>query len=182
MRVAAALAATLVATSASALKLDAAVEKKNRPVSKVVALLKDMRAQLEKETEEDQEIYDKMSCWCSKNDMSKSENIKKMEERVQMLGSRIEENTGKMAQLNTEIAQLETEVAHNKESLATATAMREKNLGLFHKEETDLVQSITALKSAVTVLGKHHGNPAGADLAQIRHMLKHQFEIKGYIK
>ena len=32
---------------------------KNRPVSKVITLLKDMLKQLEKEAEEDEEIYDK---------------------------------------------------------------------------------------------------------------------------
>ena len=34
---------------------------KNRPVSKVITLLKDMLKQLEKEAEEDEEIYDKMA-------------------------------------------------------------------------------------------------------------------------
>ena len=44
----------------NALKLDA---DKNRPVSKVITLLKDMQKQLEKEAEEDEAIYDKMACW-----------------------------------------------------------------------------------------------------------------------
>ena len=34
---------------------------KNRPVSKVITLLKDMSKQLEKEAEEDEEIYDQMA-------------------------------------------------------------------------------------------------------------------------
>ena len=33
---------------------------KNRPVSKVITLLKDMVAQLEKEAEEDEEVYEKI--------------------------------------------------------------------------------------------------------------------------
>ena len=41
---------------------------KNRPVSKVIVLLKDMLKQLEEEAEEDEEIYDKMACWCETND------------------------------------------------------------------------------------------------------------------
>ena len=45
---------------------------KNRPVSKVITLLKDMKAQLEKEAEDDQEIYDKMACWCTTNDKDKT--------------------------------------------------------------------------------------------------------------
>jgi hypothetical protein len=45
----------------SSLTFDAEAAK-NRPVSKVITLLKDMLKQLEKEAEEDEEIYDKMAC------------------------------------------------------------------------------------------------------------------------
>lgn len=38
-----------------------------------------------------------------------------------------------------------------------ATAIREKELAEFNAEEKDLLQSISALKSAITVLSKHHG-------------------------
>jgi len=52
---------------------------------------------------------------------------------------------------------LKTEVAENKEALATATAIREKELEEFQKEEKDLLESIAALKAAIAVLSKHHG-------------------------
>merc|ERR1712151_1332143 len=38
-----------------------------------------------------------------------------------------------------------------------ATAIREKQLAEFHGEEKDLLESISALKAAITVLSKHHG-------------------------
>jgi len=44
--------------TASSLTFDAEGAK-NRPVSKVITLLKDMLKQLEKEAEEDEEVYDK---------------------------------------------------------------------------------------------------------------------------
>ena len=50
--------AALVFPQAASLSFDAA-DAKNRPVSKVITLLKDMLKQLEKEAEEDEEIYDK---------------------------------------------------------------------------------------------------------------------------
>jgi formiminotetrahydrofolate cyclodeaminase len=52
---------------------------KNRPVSKVITLLKDMTKQLEKEAEEDQEIYDKLACWCTTNDKEKTKAIAEAE-------------------------------------------------------------------------------------------------------
>ena len=58
-------AAAVVVGLASASSLSFDVEAaKNRPVSKVIILLKDMLKQLEHEAEQDEEIYDKMAC-CS---------------------------------------------------------------------------------------------------------------------
>merc|ERR1719460_561076 len=68
----------------------------------------------------------------------------------------IEEKTAESARLNTEIKNLDAEVAKNQEALDKATALRQKELAEFNAEEKDMLQSIGALKSAVTVLGKHH--------------------------
>merc|ERR1719326_2551118 len=141
---------------ASALSFDAE-DAKNRPVSKVITLLKDMLKQLEKEAEEDEEIYDKVACWCETNDREKTKSIADAEARIADLTVKIEELTASSARLNTEIKNLEKEVAANQEALDQATAIREKELAEFNAEEKDLLQSISALKSAITVLSKHHG-------------------------
>merc|ERR1719272_40671 len=129
---------------------------KNRPVSKVITLLKDMLKQLEKEAEEDEEIYDKMACWCETNDKEKTKSIADAEARISDLTTKIEELTASSARLNTEIKNLEKEVAENQAALDKATAIRQKELAEFNEEEKDLLGSISALKSAVTVLSKHN--------------------------
>merc|ERR1712078_131671 len=48
------------------------------------------------------------------------------------------------------------EVAENQAALDKATAIRQKQLAEFNAEEKDLLESISALKSAVTVLSKHN--------------------------
>ena len=48
---------------------------KNRPVAKVINVLKDMRKQLEKEKEDDEETYGKRACWCQTNDEQKTKAI-----------------------------------------------------------------------------------------------------------
>merc|ERR1719355_207612 len=88
---------------------------KNRPVSKVITLLKDMLKQLEKEAETDEEIYDKMACWCETNDREKTKAIKDAEARIADLTTKIEEYTALSARLSTEIKNLEKEVAENQE-------------------------------------------------------------------
>jgi len=129
---------------------------KNRPVTKVITLLKDMQKQLQKEADEDEEIYDKMACWCQTNDREKTQAIKDAEVRIDGLTTKIEELTAGSARLNTEIKNLEKEVAENQDSLDKATAIREKQLAEFNAEEKDLLESVSALKAAITVLSKHH--------------------------
>merc|ERR1719337_40354 len=149
--------AALFALPALGLNIEAAASlKKERPVSKVITLLKDMLKQLEKEAEEDEEIYDKMACWCETNDKEKTKSIADAEARIADLTTKIEELTANSARLNTEIKNLEKEVAENQAALDKATAIRQKQLAEFNEEEKDLLESISALKSAVTVLSKHN--------------------------
>jgi len=141
---------------ARALTFDAS-DAKNRPVSKVITLLKDMLKQLQKEAQEDEEIYDKLACWCETNDKEKTKAIADAEAKIEELTTKIEELTALSARLNTEIKNLESEVAKNQEALDQATAIREKQLAEFNAEEKDLLESISALKAAITVLSKHQG-------------------------
>merc|ERR1719353_848813 len=115
-----------------------------------------MLKQLEKEAEEDEEVYDKMACWCETNDKEKTKSIVDAEARISDLTTKIEELTASSARLNTEIKNLEKEVAENQAALDKATAIRQKELAEFNAEEKDALEAISALKSAVTVLSKHN--------------------------
>merc|ERR1719409_2112938 len=149
--------------AASALSFDAE-DAKNRPVTKVVNLLKDMVVQLEAEAKEDEEIYDKMVCWCESGDA---------EQHLADLTASIEELTANSARLVTEIANLKKEVAANGQALDTATGLRQKELAEFVAEEKDSVQSISGLKAAIVAISKHHASmlEGSAELKQVADML-----------
>merc|ERR1719174_1812240 len=115
-----------------------------------------MQEQLKKEGEEDEEVYEKVACWCETNDKEKTTSIADAEGHITALTASIEEATATSARLNTEIKNLGTEIAKNQEALDKATALRREELAEFNAEEKDVLQSIGALKSAVTVLGKHN--------------------------
>jgi chromosome segregation ATPase len=172
-------AALLGLGQVSSLSFDVA-DAKNRPVSKVITLLKDMLKQLEKEAEEDEEIYDKMACWCETNDKEKTKAIADAEAHISSLEVKIEEDTAASARLSAEIKNHEQEVAKNQESLDKATAIRQKELAEFNAEEKELLESISALKAAVTVLSKHHGGAfvqmAPQHLLSIATMLQHEMQ------
>merc|ERR1711908_76280 len=125
-------------------------------MGKVITLLKDMLKQLEKEASEDEEIYEKMACWCETNDKDKTKSIAEAETRIGGLTTKIEELTASSARLNTEVGHHEKEVAAGQAALDQATAIRQKQLAEFNAEEKDLLESISALKAAITVLSKHH--------------------------
>jgi len=159
VRVVAWVSALAVVDIARALHFD--VEgAKNYPVSKVVALLKDMQGQIQKEQDADEEVYSKLACWCETNDKEKTKAISDAEARIATLDSTIEQMTALSATLTGEIEGLEKEIASNKKSLDVATALRKKQKAEFVGEEKELVQSISSLKSAIVVLSKHHGNAA----------------------
>jgi chromosome segregation ATPase len=155
------LACAALAHVAGAARSDA---DKNRPVTKVINLLKDMSKQLEKEAEEDEEVYNKVACWCQTNDKDKTKSIADAEDRINRLITKIEEDTATSSRLNTEIKNLEVEVEKNQASLDKATSNRRKELAEFNEDEKDTLQSISALKSAVTVLSKHNGGAALLDM------------------
>jgi len=178
-----ALVCLLVAAEAASARLVATTgnevtNEKNRPVTKVINLLKDMQAQLAKDQEEDEEVYEKVACWCKTNDAEKTKAIEEAEARITDLTATIEEKTAQSARLNTEIKNLEAEIAKNQEALAKATALREKELAEFNAEEKDLLQSIGALKSAITVLSKHNTflqRMPAESLINIAAMLQNEF-------
>jgi len=107
------------------------VASNNRPVSKVITLLKDMLKQLETEAEQDEEIYDKLACWCETNDKEKTKSIAEAEARIEMLTNKVEELTAESARLNTEIKNLEQEVAKKSGCIGTSNcAQREATRGV----------------------------------------------------
>merc|ERR1719191_514850 len=138
----------------------AAALEKDRPVSKVITLLKDMVAQMEKEAEEDEDIYEAMDCWCETNDKLKTQAIADGKQRLETLTAAIEELTANSARLNTEIANLNKEVGKNQRALDQATALRAKNNAEFVAEEKDMLQSIGSMKGAVVALSKHNKGAA----------------------
>merc|ERR1719160_455497 len=163
---------------------------KEYPVTKVVNLLKDMKAQLEKEAEEDEEIYENLACWCETNDKEKTKAIADAEAHIEDLTAQIEELSATSARLNTEIKNLEAEVKENQDALDTATALRTKQLAEFNAEEKDALQSIKALKNAIIVLSKHHPgsllqvtNRQTSDVATIisHEMQKHAAILEGVL-
>merc|ERR1719443_659635 len=143
----------------SSLKFDA-MAAKNRPISKVVTLLKDMLKQLEKDAEVDEEVYEKFICWCTVNDKEKTKAIKDAEAKIKLLGLQIDEWSARSSALSVEISGHIKVEADLRANLEKATAIRKKELAEFNAHEQDLLDMIAALKAAIAQLQPHHPHTA----------------------
>jgi len=130
-------------------------------------MLKKILGELESEAAADEKIYKKLKCWCNTNDRETTSAIDSGKQLDTDLTSEIEEKTAASAKLSTEAKNLESDIASKQRSLDEATALRKKQLASFTQEEKELLEAISALKSAVTVLKKHH-----TDFVQMPHVAK----------
>lgn len=161
--------------STAALQLDNADSEKEweKPIQKVIRLMKEMQSQLEKEAKEDEDMFEKLGCWCDTNEKAKSQANAINGQRITDLGASIEEMTAKSASLKTDIEELEKQVAASEASLAEQTAIREKDAAEFFDFEKDSIVNTEAVKGAIMTLGKVHGDALDQQsLMQVRSILK----------
>merc|ERR1719253_1345206 len=150
------------ASATSALQTDAAMSFKERPVMKVVRLLQDTKAELEKELEDDKAVYELMECWCNSNDKEKAAAIEAGKAKIAELESSMGADAAKIAGLKAKRKETLDEVNADHKALSDATGMRMKENKEFQASETDYLEAIDAAKNAIVVLGKH--NPSLAQL------------------
>merc|ERR1719421_1123588 len=150
-------------------------------VARVVNLLKDMQAELQKEADNDEELYDKLVCWCETNEKGKTRAIEIANQMITDYTAAIEETAAKNAQLTTDVAQLKKEIAENTAALEQSTALRTKESSEFNTEEKDAIASIGSLKNAVMTLGKHNEGSSllqRETLVQLTTMLRRHMQGK----
>jgi hypothetical protein len=174
----------LLAVRAVALKVDFSESAwRKSPIQKVVGLLKEMQAQIEKEAAEDEEMFEQMGCWCETNEREKTKAIELADQRITDLTSAIPEFAAKAAQLEVEIKQLKKEVAENTKGLNEAVEVRAKEQEEFRTNQKDMISSAASLKNAVRVMSKVQFTQKGARTQESflevqniirRHMERHE--------
>merc|ERR1719395_13536 len=166
-------AAFCIATATTALETDAAMNFKERPVMKVVRLLQDTKAELEKELEDDKAVYELMTCWCTTGSKDKAAAIDAGKAKIAELESSMGSDAAKISELKAKRKETLDEVNADHKALMDATGMRMKENKEFQASETDYLEAIDAAKNAIIVLGKH--NPS---LAQVRAAAHHLLDAR----
>jgi len=129
--------------------------KPKSPVKRVVLLLEQMRAELVAEGNKEAEMYDKMVCWCETNEKEKTNAVSDGEGKIADLMAEMEARSAAKGELSTNVKALKVQIGEDTQSLKQAVALREKEAAEFSSEEKDMMQAVTNLKNAVTVLSKH---------------------------
>merc|ERR1719506_2752137 len=94
-----------LSASASVLARDEDLSLKERPVAKVVRMLKDMQDELNKELEDDKAVYEMLTCWCETNEKEKTKAIAEGEATAAALEADMGEFLAKMKELKEKIQQ-----------------------------------------------------------------------------
>jgi len=162
------------------------------PIQKVVGLIKDMKAQTEKEAEEDLTAYDKYMCWCVTVKKEKTEAVGTAQANIASLEAFVEEAAAKEGQLKTEISSLEEDITSDEDSLASASKLREKENAEFTTEEADLKETLGLLGKAIGVIAKASeiqlkklpgaGAHVQTALIQVRDLVKHLPKFQGVMQ
>jgi len=142
--------------SGSVLSRDLATNLKERPVMKVVRLLKDMEAELNKELEDDKQVYEMLSCWCQTNEKEKTKAIELGTSTAAELEASLSADAAKVVALKAKRKDTMDEMYADQKALGQANELRIKENKAFQAEKVDLIEAIKACEQAVTVLSKHH--------------------------
>lgn len=147
-----------------------AAQTSERPVMKVVRLLKDMETELINDLEDDKKVHEMLDCWCKQNREEKTAAIELGEEKQSQLEAFLGEAAAKMAEIKSKRDATQDEVDKDWAALNEAKALRMKDNKAFHDEEMYLQQTIDAAQQAVVVLSKHH--PELAQVKEVAHKLR----------
>jgi len=123
-------------------------------IKKVVTLLEDMKAQVEKEAVADKKAYDAYACWCKTAEGEKTQAVQDAKTKIEDLEAFLEEAAATEAQLKTEIGELASDIAQDQESLQNANGLREKEHAEFLVDEADSKEALASLGSAIATLEK----------------------------
>eukprot|EP00441_Pelagodinium_beii_P015576 CAMPEP_0197664490 /NCGR_PEP_ID=MMETSP1338-20131121/58668_1 /TAXON_ID=43686 ORGANISM="Pelagodinium beii, Strain RCC1491" /NCGR_SAMPLE_ID=MMETSP1338 /ASSEMBLY_ACC=CAM_ASM_000754 /LENGTH=704 /DNA_ID=CAMNT_0043243145 /DNA_START=59 /DNA_END=2173 /DNA_ORIENTATION=- len=138
-----------VKTLHTALSLDLSGD---RPITKVVKLLKDMAAQSEADAAAEADVYEKFQCYCTKTIDEKTKSIETLTDTIAMTKIDIEKNVALASQLAEKKEKLERDLQGNEESQTAANSSRKKANEEFLSEETDMTNGLTQLSQAYDTL------------------------------
>lgn len=127
------------------------------PIRKVVTMLTALKAKVESEAEKEEELYKKYMCYCKTSSGTLQASVADAEGKIPEVSSTIEESEAQKTQLEDDLVKHKADREAAKESMAEATAMREKEAAAYAGLKAQYGDDITAIEKAVAALEKGMG-------------------------
>jgi hypothetical protein len=128
------------------------VEEAN-PIRKVVDMLYDMQKELETEADTEKETFEKALCMCEAGKKELGHVISVSDGDISAYTSKVKAETAGKSSLASELEAHKADLAQNEQSLATQTALREKDHAAFVATEADCKTNIEQLGKAIALFG-----------------------------
>jgi len=124
------------------------------PIRRIVNLLQKMQTEVSAEQARDDDLNEKFACYCKTNDGALSDSTAELREKIPQIEASIKEAEGLKEQLDQELAQHKEDRKAAKESIASASAQREKEAEAFAGESSELKTNIAACGKAIDAIAK----------------------------
>jgi hypothetical protein len=130
-------------------------------------MVSDLQAKIIGEGTDAQKTYDEYAEWCEDRSTKLGFEIKTGKASVAELTATIEEETSTIAALETKIEELSNDIKTDEADLDAATKIREKENADFKAEEKELVEVLSMLERATSILSKEMAK-SGASMLQLK--------------
>lgn len=133
----------------------------SNPLAKVLDLMDELKAKIVKEGEVEAKAYDEYLQWCQSAVQDTGFAIETATKEKGELEAKITELSAEISEAGSKTEDLAAAIATNEGDLKSATAIREKELAEFLKSDKELMEVISALERAISILEKEMAkNPA----------------------
>merc|ERR1719258_68123 len=124
------------------------------PIRKVVTMLQNMQKKIAAESAKKEELFDKFMCYCKNADSTLAASISDAETKIPQVESSIKEGAAMKKQLESELKSAQVGRVEAKDTIAKATAIREKEAKAFAAKKSELDTNIGALSKAIPAIEK----------------------------
>jgi len=120
------------------------------PVRKVVNMLQAMQKRVAKDKKKEKDLYEKFMCYCKTGGSDLSSSIAAAKTKIGELADDIETAEAKHSQVSASLKKAKNDRAAGAKAMAEATAIREKEAGIYDQFSADSEANLAALTKAIT--------------------------------
>merc|ERR1719265_1612156 len=120
-------------------------------------MLQGMQTKIAAEGEKKEKMFDRYMCYCSNAEGTLGKSISDAETKIPLLESSLGEDGALKKQLESDLKDAMASRAVAKDTIAKATALREKQASAYAKTKSDAEANIGALSGAIPAIEKGMG-------------------------